>query len=186
MSKNRYKQSAGLSLIEYVIYIGIVALVLVASITFAWVIINDQTKQTAIYEVNEDGNLVLDKVSNYLQRADNIDSTTIYSTNPGTLVLNFDTNPQITFDTYQKIVTLGDETVTTTKLRMQEGVAAAVDITSDKVDVTNFVIEDITNTPLGGTTTVQIYLTLSSVNPSSSKAYDSENSWTITSTPRKH
>ena len=180
--KNKKIKGRGFTLVEFLIYIGMVTFVLISSITFAWILINDQTKSESLAEVNDNGSFILNKISYYTKRVDTIDNQTIYDTNPGKLVLNYASNPQIIFDTYQKQVTLGDIAVNITKLRMKEGVNPAVDITSDRVDVTNFIITDFSKT---GATTIKVDLTLETVNPSKSKAYEAQNSWTTSITIRK-
>ncbi|MFA5076491.1 MAG: prepilin-type N-terminal cleavage/methylation domain-containing protein [Patescibacteria group bacterium] len=172
----------GFTLIEFVIYIGIVTFVLIASLTFAWTIINDQIKQGNLIEVNYHGGFIMQKVLYYSQRASTVDAQTVYNTNPGKLVLNYPTNPQIVIDTYQKQITLGGNPVTITKLRFQEGVSTAIDLTSDEVTVNNF---SITNLSTANVTTFRVDLDLEAVNPSGSKTYEAQNAWTISATLRQ-
>ncbi len=176
------KQS-GLSLVEYVIYIGIAAVVLVAMVSYAWILINDQTKQERLAEVNDVGAYVLETIVYETERASMIGGSTVYGTNPGKLVLNFSSGPNVTFETYQTTVYLGDTPVTITKLTRQEGTGLPVDITGDNINITNFVLTDLSKT---GATTVAIDLTLNSLNPEDSKVYESENSWTTSVTLRAH
>lgn len=175
-------KSRGFTLIEFVIYIGIVTFVLSASVIFAYTLINDQAKQESLIEVTSDGGFALDKLSYYIQRANSVDAQTIYSTNPGKLVLNFSDGSKIVFDTFQKQITLGGSTVDIIKLRMQKDADQAVELTSDKVTVTNFVI---TNLSSAGATVLKIDLSLGAVNPSNSKIYAAQNSWTTSVTLRK-
>lgn len=165
----------GITLIEYTIYIGIVAFVLLSVISFAWVIINDQTKQQALVEVNDMGGFVSSEIGYAVRRAESIDAQTVYDVNPGRLVINYQAEPQIIFDTYQKEITLGDQTLFITKLRMQEGANPAVDITSDLVDVTEFIITDLSKTNI---ITLQMILEIERVNPSNDKIYEAARSWT--------
>jgi len=172
----------GFSLIEYVIYIGIVAIVLTSSLSFAWMMINDQVKLDAEIDVNTTGALVIEKLGYYIERVDNIDSLTLYGVDSGRIVLNYATNPQITIDTYQKQITMGNATLTITKLRFKEGASAAVDLTSDDVDVEDFILTDLSK---ANSTTVGIELRLEAVNPSKSRAHDSTETWTNSVTLRK-
>ncbi len=165
----------GITLIEYTIYIGIVAFVLLSSVTFAWVIIDDQTKQQSLVEVNDMGSFVSGKIGYAVRRAESIDELTTYDVNPGRLMINYQAEPQITFDTYQKEITLGDETFFITKLRRQEGANPAVDITSDLVNVTEFIITDLSTASI---VTLQLTLGIERVNPSNDKTYEAVMSWT--------
>lgn len=172
----------GFTLIEFIIYIGIVTLVLIASLTFAWTLINDQIKQERLIEVNDNGSFVLEKISYYTKRAASLDAQTIYDINPGKLVLNYSSNPQVIIDTYQKEVTLGEISTTIIKLRIKIGAEPAIDIISDKINVTNFIITDLSN---ASAVTLKIDLSLEAVNPSKSKTYEAQNSWTTSFTLRK-
>lgn len=173
----------GFTLIEYVIYIGIVAIVLTSALSFAWMMINDQIKLEKVINLNTGGSLVLQNVAHYVQRADSIDPLTLYGNPKGRLVLNYSTNPQVTFDIYQKQVTLGDSVETINKLRMTEGASPAVDLTSDNVTVNRFIVSDASKT---GSTTLDIILDLGDVNPSRAYAYEADNIWTISVTLRKN
>jgi len=171
----------GFTLIELIIYLAIIAIVLTASISFAWVLINDQIKLHAITELNDNAHFVMDKFVYHAKRAIEIDAQTVFDSNPGKLVLNYHTNPQITIDTYTKQITVGDQTVNITKLRLKHGADPAQDITSDEVNVTNFTITNLSNP---NAKTIQVALNMEKVNPSSHKIYEAQNSWTISLTPR--
>jgi hypothetical protein len=176
------KQS-GLSLVEYVIYIGIAAVVLIAMVSYAWILIDDQTKIERLAEVNDVGIYVFEEIVYETERANVIGVSTVYGTNPGKLVLSFSTGPSITFATYQTTVYVGATPVTITKLTRQEGTGLPVDITADNVNVTNFVITDLSKT---NATTISIDLTVASLNPEDNKTYEAENSWTTSVTLRAH
>jgi type II secretory pathway pseudopilin PulG len=173
----------GFTLLEYLIYIGIVAMVLVAMLDFAWVLMNDQAKQEITADLNDLGVHSLDQMTYYGHRASSISPTTVYNTNPGTLIFSFSSGPDVIFDTYQDNIMVGDIPVTITKLRMEEAGGSQVDLTSDRVDVTDFVITDLSGV---NSTTINIDLTFESVNPEESKVYESENSWSTTITRRAH
>lgn len=171
----------GFTLIELIIYLAIVAIVLTASVSFAWVLINDQIKQQAITEINDNAHFVMDKFVYHTKRSIEIDAQTIFDSNPGKLVLNYFTNPQITIDTYRKEITMGDATVLITKLRLQHGTDPAQDLTSDEINITNFTVTNLSNP---NAKTVQVDLSMEKVNPSNHKIYEAQNSWTISLTPR--
>ena len=175
------KRKKGFTLLELVIYIGLSLIVLAALVSFAWVLIQDQTKQDAITEVADQGRFVLDTMTYHAQRAQSIDAATVYATNPGLLRIKFTADPDIVFDTYQKSVSVGGQNFTITKLRMTEIGNPSVDLTSDDIDVTNF---QLTNVSGASAASVQVNLTLESLNPSQSSSYESQKSWTTTVTLR--
>jgi len=170
----------GMTLIEMLIYIGIVSLVLVVSISYAWTVIRDQHKQQLEAEVNYVGNFVIDKIIYSTTRAQSFGAN-VYGSNPGKIVLNYASDPAITIDTYSKAITLGDKTINITKLRLAELGIATNDLTSDRVNVTNFLV---TNLSTAGTQTVKIDLTVSAVNPENLKQYEATKSWSVTATIR--
>ena len=88
---------------------------------------------------------------------------------PGVLIVNDD--ELITFDTYEKTVTFGEQLVDIRKLRMTQGLNDPVDISSDHVDITNFQIADMSQAD--GPETVQVEITVSSINPENYLDYQS-------------
>lgn len=170
----------GLTLIELLIYIGITSIVLVVSISYAWTVIRDQHKQQLQAEVNYVGNFALDKIVDSTQRSQSFGAN-VYGENPGKIILNYAAKPQITIDTYTKSIILGDKTVNIKKLRFSELGGAANDISSDRVNITNFLI---TNLSAPGTQTIKIDLTVSAVNPENLKQYEAINSWSASATIR--
>lgn len=170
----------GLTLIELLIYIGIASMVLVVGLSYAWTIIRDQHKQQLEAEVNYVGNFALDKIIYSTQRSQNFGAN-VYNENPGKIVLNYVTNPQITIDTYTKSIILGDKTVSIRKLRLAKLGTTVNDLSTDRVNVTNFLI---TNLSAAGTQTIKIDLTVEAINPENLKQYEADHSWSVTATAR--
>ncbi len=172
-------EQKGFTLIELILYVAILAIVVIAILTFAWTFINDQQKQQRLTEVDDSGAMILDQIIYQVKNANSVDGETVFDSNPGKLVINFPSQPQITFDTYEKNVTLGDVVTTIKILRMTEDASPAVHLTSEAVTVTNFVINDLSNSIA---TTLQIQLSLEAVNPAGAQAYEAQNSWTTSVT----
>ncbi|MFH1142361.1 MAG: hypothetical protein ABIH67_02790 [Candidatus Uhrbacteria bacterium] len=179
----RIRKQRGFTLLEYVIYIGIVTMVLISMIDFAWLLLNDQAKQEITADINDLGTHSLDQITYYTHRASSISSATVLNINPGKLVLSFSTGPDVIFETYPETIMIGNTPVMITKLRMEEVGVNQVDLTSERVNVTNFVITDLSGTEA---TTINIDITFESVNPEENKVYESENSWSTTITTRAH
>ena len=78
---------------------------------------------------------------------------------------------QVTIDTYTKEVLLGNRTFTIRKLRFDDG-SQVVDLTSDLVDVTQFVIRDRRQ----GTEpdTIKVEFTVQYFNPDQISLYDAQ------------
>lgn len=171
----------GFTLIELIVYICLTSIVLMSSLSISFLIINDQIKESVIAEVNGNGEFVIEKIAYLAKRAGAVNAETIYNANPGKLVLDYAVNPQITIDTYDKQIVLNGAAVTIKKLRFKQGAGAAVDLTSDRVNVANFSLINLSGL---NSVSIEADLSLESVNPSSSAAYASENSWSVPVTLR--
>ena len=172
---NQPMRKNGYLLLELVLYIGISVIVLTVFLSFAWGLIQDQSKQKALTEVIDGGEFVLSTISYNAERATTVSNSTVYATHPGTIVLTYPSTPNITFDTYQKNITLNGQEFAIRKLRMTVTGSSSVDLTNDNVSVNNFVL---TNLSSGDAKAFSIQLTLESLNPSLSQAYDAQKSWT--------
>ncbi|MFH0779396.1 MAG: prepilin-type N-terminal cleavage/methylation domain-containing protein [Parcubacteria group bacterium] len=175
------KTARGFTLIELIVYICITSIVLMSSLSIAFLIINDQIKESVIAEVRGNGDFSMEKISYYAQRASAVNTQTVYNSNPGKLVLDYASNPQITIDAYDKTITLNGQAVTIKKLRLKQGSGQAIDLTSDRVEVINFSLLNLSGT---NAVSIEADLSLKSVNPSSSAIYASENSWSVPVTVR--
>lgn len=176
-------KESGFTLIEFLIYIGLVAIILSATVLFAWVLINDQIKHSNITTIESTGEFILNAIEYHVQRADSLDALTVYGSNPGRLVLNYLSNPWINFETYQKQISQGGQIFPITKLRFHEDGSTQIDMTGDNVVVSNFVIHD---RSVGGVIAIEVDLTLDMVNTSGSQVFDATNSWARTVTLRKY
>ncbi len=171
----------GFTLIELLIYIGISLIVITSLLSTAWIVIQDQIKQERFEEVYSTGTFILDKISYLEKRANTLAGSTVYDTNPGKITLTFTSNPSITIDTYQKDITIAGSTITITKLRWTEGSNPSIDLTSDRVNVSQFILKDLSS---GSAKTTKIDMTLESVNPTGSTVYGAQYTWSSTITKR--
>ena len=148
----------GLSLIELIIYVAISSIVLVSVVSFAWHILGSGTRINVSSELTQNGRCVLEKISRDIRNANDITTaSSIFDTDPGVLVLDTD-NGALTFDTYQKNITVGTQNITIRKLRRN-----GIDMTSDKINVTHFLVENLTRAT--ESKNVNISLGLEFVNP---------------------
>lgn len=167
----------GFTLLELIIYIGISLIVLTSLLSFAWIVIQDQIKQERLEEIYSTGNFIIDKISYYEKRAANIGGGTIYIQDPGAIAFTYSSNPSITIDSYTKDVLVAGVPLTITKLRFTEGSNPALDLTSDRVNVSHFIITDLSS---GATQATKINMTIESLNPSESPIYGASYSWDTT------
>jgi len=168
------KNNKGLTIIELLVYVGISALIVTASLTIIWTTIGDQNKSESSTLVNETGDLVLDRVGEFSKEADSIDSDTVFDTNKGKLILNYLNKPDITVEAYDTSVQLGGSSVSTTKLKVQSGGSLSKDIVPDEIKVKKFLLKDLSNS---SSYSFKLVLTLERLNPLT-KSYQAEQSWT--------
>jgi len=151
-------QSRGVTFIEFIIYIAVTAIALVSIVRFGWATLGASVKVEVSLELTQNGRLVIERMTEQVRHANDLNQgSSTFSVHPGILSLG-NTAGAVTVDTYTKSVDVGGQMITIRKLRMKEGTASALDLTSDRIDVTNFVIRDRTRT--GELETAQIELTM--------------------------
>jgi len=151
------------TLIELIIYIAILATVLVSTVGILWNVIGGSVRVSSSTEISYSARLVLDNITRAGRGAsDVLTGSSTFGSHPGVLVFG-SAGGDITFDTTTKNITVGGQSVTIRKLRMKTGAGEPIDLTSDKVDVTNFIVKNRTR----GTEpkNVKVEVTLASVNP---------------------
>lgn len=170
----------GFTLLEIVIYLGLVMVVTIPGVTLLWVLVGDQVKQERFAEVHDVRGAITQTMVRAVRSAQSVNAATLYDVHPGKLVLDYTGLPQTTFETYTTTVNVGGTNVSIRKLRVRVSVVS-YDLTSDGVNVDNFLIKNLTS---GGATTLEINFSLSAVNPSSSKIYDATETWKTSVTLR--
>lgn len=148
----------GFTLPELIIYIAIAAMVLVAILQFSWGILGAGVKVEVSNELTQNGRLALERITQIIRAADSINvGASTFGNHPSVLVIDSPgANPDITLDTYLTTVTHGGEILTIRKIRARNG--SAVDLTSNQMNVTNFVVRNLTHA--GEPENLQINLTL--------------------------
>lgn len=155
----------GFTLIELIIYVGIAAAVLVLIVNFSWNVIGSGVKVNVSSELTQNGRLAMEKLTQEIHAAEDIvTGSSTFASHPGVLTLDLaGSGTDVIFDTYEKSVTVGGSAVTIRKLRFKDGSADYVDITSDKIDLTNFVLTNLTRN--NEAANINIEMTLEYVNP---------------------
>ncbi|MDO8425282.1 MAG: prepilin-type N-terminal cleavage/methylation domain-containing protein [bacterium] len=182
LSIGRRTRRSGFTLLEVVVYLGIVVLVTVPATTIAWVFIHDAVAQERVAEVDAVGAFALTALQRHLRSAQVLDTVTVYDVHPGTLAFTRGDGMRIVLDTAQRDVPFGGQTVTVRKLRVQEGSGPALDLTSDAVDVTQFIVR---NRTTAGMTSIEVTLGLAAVNPGDDTRYGAQRTWTTAATFRR-
>ncbi|MBI5413189.1 hypothetical protein HZA42_02455 [Candidatus Peregrinibacteria bacterium] len=170
--------------IEIIIYIAVIAIVLVSAMRILWDVIGGSVRVSASTEIAYSARLVLDNITRAGRGANDVlTASSTFGTHPGVLVFS-NTGGDITFDTAAKNIIIGGQSVTIRKLRMKTGAGLPIDLTSDKVDVTNFVVKNRTR----GTEpkNVKVEVTLAYVNPGQDIARSRTLSFETAVSIRKH
>jgi len=156
------RRRPALSFIEVILYVAIVSMMAVVFIMFGVKMIELRSDTEENREVVENGHYVMDVITYQVRDAQSISLGT-YGAHPGALTLTADTG-SITIDTATK--TLYGQTVR--YLQINDG-SGAVPMTSDQVDVTNFVLTNLQrNTEPAN---VQVLLTLTSLDGTYSESF---------------
>jgi len=157
-SINKIMKILGFTLIEIIIYLGIIAGVLVLTVGFLWNIIAGSIKETAYQEVQQNARFVLTKITQEVRRAVGInnplpgqsaDSLSLTMADPNL-------NPTV-FDLYQG------------KLRITQGGVNSYQLTTDRVIVENLQFTNLSyeNTPGA----IRIEMKINHSNPSNLNEY---------------
>ncbi|MFH1012593.1 MAG: prepilin-type N-terminal cleavage/methylation domain-containing protein [Candidatus Peregrinibacteria bacterium] len=142
MVKN--KNNKGFTMIELVVYVAVAAFILVGIVRFNWDIMGVGVKLNVSGELTQNSRLVLERITYKIQNAEALAvASSTFGVHPGVLTVTASGANSI-IDTYTKNVSIGGQTISIRKLRMKEGAAAAIDLTSDKVNVTHFVLTNLT------------------------------------------
>ena len=158
----------GFTLIEMIIYMGIVSGVVISMIYFSLTIASSRNKAHVAQEVQSNGRTVLDILNQRIRSSTGLNSTSsTFDTHPGVLSLFMSDG--------SKSPTVFD--ISGNTLRITEGSAAAVPITSDEVKVTNLVFTNLTSATTSARENVRIQMTIEFDNPSGDVRFNYTQSW---------
>lgn len=155
----------GFTLLELIIYIAILSIIMVVVISFTWRIMKNTQSVENASEVVQTMRLVFNKFNQTIRQADEIviESSTLNS-NPGVLVVTDGVSgDQIIFDTYLKTIQKGGNDLEIRTLRVTSGSNPAIDLTSEKVKVTNLVFRNLVREKEPAN--INLQLTLENVHP---------------------
>lgn len=132
MYNMKKERKNGFTLLETLIYIGIVAVIVGALVTFTWNILDTNSKNTAISDINSSVRYLTDRLTKEIKNAIDINTSTsnfgVNLTNSGqiSLIAAEPNNPTII-------------TVSSSKIFLTQGTKAPIAITPNTVAVTNLI-----------------------------------------------
>lgn len=140
----------GFTLVELMIYITIISIFLVSAIQFSVAVLQAGEKARIQTEVQQNARFAMERIRREIRTADDVNTgASTFGAHPGVLSLAHDdvvSDPTI-FD------------VSSGALRIKQGTGSPTNLTSSRVEVTNFVVQN--RSVAGRTRNIQIQLTLS-------------------------
>lgn len=151
-------KNLGFTLIEFLIYVAVVALVLIFITGFLWDIILGNVKETSWQEVQQNSRFALTKISQETKKATGVNSPLPGNSANSLSLIMADPNLDPTvFD------------IADGKLRITQGTSGPYEITSDQVIVTNLSFTNLSYQDTPGT--IQIEMTTEHINPANRIEY---------------
>ena len=151
---NKTEGRSGFTLVEMLLYVTIFSVIFTVLLRLFGQVQYSGTRLQLSNELKENGAQVMQLIGCAVREGYSLPDQ-------GQEKLFVDSANEIVFNVYSKQVSVGDLSVMTHKLSMKQGEDAPVDITSDHIDVTGFVVDHLDGL---GPDAVQIELELSSVN----------------------
>ena len=162
----------GFTLIEFIIYIGIVAVILVVALNFGWEIIYGNTKSQAIREVQQNSRLAMAKITESILAASEIDTPL-----PGDSVSELELKMQNAG--LDPTVFEVDDNVLTIK----QGANGPYQLTNNRVRVTSLQFTNVSYEAAPGT--IRVEMIIEHINPNNLSQYEASLSTTKTISLRK-
>lgn len=160
-----HAHTRGFTLIELLLYVSIVGILLLGITAFFAISAEARIKNQSISEVNQQGQFVMDILSQTIRNADSI-----------TLPAIGGSGNQLTAAVPTTSLNPTTVSLSGTTLQIKEGSAAALPLTNTKVEVSNLVIQNLSRTSTPGI--VQISLTISRTNPNNRPEYSFQKTFT--------
>lgn len=133
------QKQTGFTLIETILYLAITGIIITGLVLFGVTISNSRAKNYVAQEVQANGRVALDLISQKIRAANGVNvGASVFNTDPGILSLSMADGG--------KNPTIIDLTANDGILRIKEGASAAVSITSNEVKITNLVFTDLSST----------------------------------------
>jgi Tfp pilus assembly protein PilW len=157
----------GFTLIEFLLYTIILAMVLILAGGFLWDIIFGNIKETSYQEVQQNGRFALSKITQEIKKATGVNTPPPGSSSNNLLLAM--ANPSLHPTVFD---------VVDGKLRITQGSNGPYELTSDQVAVTNIQFTDLSYTGTPGT--IRMEMTIDYVNPMNRNEYTASASFKST------
>ena len=159
----------GFTLVEMITYIAIFSVILFVIVQLFWQVQISSIRSKASSEVKENVAQIVEIFKYNIRGADDIYvGDSVFNTHPG--ILSIQNESTIIIDTYTKDVILDGRSNTIRKLRYKKGSDPSVDLSSDRVNVENFVVRNLTQGV--NPNNIKMELTISYLNPEDDYLYD--------------
>jgi len=171
-----FAKKQAFTLLEIIVYVSVFSIIMVAAMGVSLNLVERNVSIKNSQEVYGNARLTMNSIARAIRGALDINAgSSIFGSHPGVLSLKFSASSQddVIIDTYTKIITVSGIDTTIRTLRMKEGLGAYQDLTSELIDVTNFVVQNLSR---GTAKIVNIELSLQRVNVSGDPNYDASTS----------
>lgn len=165
-------RNKGFTLIEIVIYIFLAVSILLVASSFAWQVINNKTKASAISEVQQNGRFIIEKLTQEIHQAMGINNNSSFGINLAentgrflSLRMRNNTNNPAIIDVLNNFI------------RIRNGKQPYYQLSSNQVKVTNLTFK---NYGTGKSSNIKIILTIEYLNPSQRQQYQASDTWQTT------
>lgn len=162
----------GFTLVEIIIYIGILALIITALASFGFSVMSSNSKTAAVAEVQANARTALDVIAQKIRASSGINSVSVGD--PGTLSLSM--------SDASKNPTIFNLNADNGRLQIKEGAGSTVFFTSNDVRVANLVFTDYSQAGERGH--IRVNITVEYKNADSVDYSYSYNTWTSVSLRR--
>lgn len=177
--KGSYKK--GFTLIDVLIYTGLVMMIALPALGIAWMHVEGQHKEEALTNLSYQGTFAIGAITRAIEDSDGLGAGTTFGSDPATIELLEGAAVGTTIETYSKTVQFGTISQEISKLRLV-GASTTYDLTGDAVSVNSFTATDLSG---AADESVQVSLTLEALNPQDLTAYAAQDTWTTTITLRR-
>lgn len=152
-------ESKGFTLLELLLYIGMVAFIVLAIISFVFMLLQSRTKNQTVAEVEQQGMQVVQLITQTIRNAESINSPAQSSSDTSLSldVVNAGDDPTI-FDFSEGTI------------KITEGAGSAVSLINSRVVASDLTFENLSRSNTPGT--IRLQFTLTHINPENKNEYD--------------
>ncbi|MFC1655330.1 prepilin-type N-terminal cleavage/methylation domain-containing protein [Patescibacteria group bacterium] len=161
----------GFTLVEFIIYVAIASFVLISTVNVSWNIMSAQANFNAKQEVYINSRLAMNQVGIVIKEAEDVlTAQSVFDSHPGVLTLDYPGVNDVIIDTYIKNISVGGQSAAIRKLQIKGIDGSFTDLTTDKVNVTNFKLTNLTRG--SEKDNINMELRIEKINPGDDPTYD--------------